>query len=175
MSSAGNSHRQLNMASSPQPVWPWMQRSACQSPVDFTQPFYTQDGPLYDRWRRLSQTTYPSEPNLRAVNWKPVDYPFPIPPSDPTYWMLNGEWGANTLWRRPFYQTPSGACVMGSHCIDGTSPLACNNFENDAAHAFYSGKTCRELKKILGPNYVQPAKPTGTSCRAQPQGCLDWN
>lgn len=172
--SAGNSHRQLNMVNSPQPVWPWKGPEACQSPVDFTQPWYTQDGPLYQRWRRLSQSVYGHQ-DLRPVDYKPIDYPWPLPPADPVYLQRYPYWGSSTLYYRPFFANPSGACIMNNHCIDGTSPGACTNFENDKAHLFAAGKTCRELKKILGPNFNQLQKPSGTSCKAQPQGCTDWN
>jgi hypothetical protein len=155
-----------------QPVWRYHKPSCCQSAQDFTQPFYTQDSPLYERWRRLSQHEYTTD--LRPTEWRPVDYPSGIF-QDPTYYMRYPYWGSNYLYYRPFYQSPTGACVQDTHCIDGVAASGCMNFDNSKAHAFYSGKSCRDLERILGPNFVQPAQPSGTSCRAQPQGCNDWN
>lgn len=172
MSSALPQPHQLSPAKT-QPIWPYQRGPCCQSQLDFTQPFYTQNSPLYERWRRLSQSRY-SPNDLRPVDWKPVDYPVGTK-IDPTYYMRYPYWGSNLLYYRPFYVSPTGACVQDHKCVDGVAASACMNFDNSKAHAFYSGKSCRDLKRILGDNYVEPEKPSGTSCRVQPQGCNDWN
>ncbi len=172
MSSADNSHRQLNMASNPQPVFPYRVPQGFEPQASTFDPwFYNSESPLFARWTALTQHQYAQ--NTVGADWKPVQTGTIY--TDALQYYRYPFQGANYLYLRPWAISPTGACIMHGKCIDGTSPGSCNNFENDKANAFYSGKTCRDLKKILGPDYTGRAQ-KGDTCRGEraPVGCFDW-
>lgn len=173
MSSAENSHRQLNMASNPQPVFSYRVPQRFEPQASTFDPwFYNSESPLFARWTALTQHQY-GHVSLAPAEWKPVQTGTIY--TDPLNYYRYPFQGANYIYQRPFYATPTGACIMHGKCINGVAASSCNNFENDKANAFYSGKTCRDLKKILGPDYTGPSQ-KGDTCRGQraPVGCLDW-
>lgn len=116
--------------------------------------FYTHDSPLWQRLRAQNMGKFNRYGSvLRNADYYPYNYPFGYS-VDPTFWLYSKAWGAGYLYFKPFYAEGSGACVQGDRCIDGTSALACPNWDSSKANAFYTGKSCQELAWILGPNFL---------------------
>lgn len=157
--------------SQPQPVWPYRLPAGCNRPgqqnPEFFQTDPTKAGPISERWLRLSQHVHGST-DMRPAEWQPQQYPMGFQ-TDPTYWMRYPYWGSNYIYYRPYFQSPTGACMTDNKCIEGVAASGCMNFDNSKANAFYSGKTCSQVQKIL--NVPAAVSPSGASCQAQPKGC----
>lgn len=157
--------------SRPLTVWPYRLPGGCPSPGQVNPQFFKTDPvhstPISQRWQSLSQNVN-SPIDLRPVDWQPQQYPHGFQ-TDPTYYMRYPYWGSNYIYYRPYYQSPTGACVTDAGCTEGVAASGCLNFDNSRANAFYSGKSCQEVKRITGKG--SPTSSLGDFCNTKPKGC----